>query len=143
MSDDPTRLELTRVVRAERTRVWRAWTQEWAQWMWPERFGTVVELDARAGAAYRIASESVGMAVSGVVVEAEAPHRLVLTWRWDGESEETLVTVELREVPDGTEIVLRHERHADGSQRDSHAEGWADCLDRLGEHLSAGSASGG
>lgn len=143
MTDDPTRLELVRVVPAERTRVWRAWTEEWARWMWPERFGTVVELDARAGATYRISSESVGMAVSGVVVEAEAPHRLVLTWRWDGEAEETLVTVELREVPGGTEIALRHERHTGVAQRDGHAEGWGHCLDRLDAHVSAGSASSG
>jgi uncharacterized protein YndB with AHSA1/START domain len=68
-------------------------------------------------------------------LEIDAPHRLAFTWIWDGEFDETRVSVEFRSVPDGTEIVLMHTGNADETARDNHAQGWRDCLARLGPSL--------
>jgi uncharacterized protein YndB with AHSA1/START domain len=71
------------------------------------------------------------MAVSGEYVEVEPPGRLVFTWQWDGEDERTLVTVDLTATAGGTDLRLVHESFVDDAARDSHAQGWSDCLDRL------------
>jgi uncharacterized protein YndB with AHSA1/START domain len=64
-------------------------------------------------------------------VSLEPPHRLVFTWRWHGEPEETLVTIDLAPAGGKTVMTLVHERFASEATRDSHAQGWHDCLDRL------------
>ncbi|GAB3992350.1 SRPBCC family protein [Nocardioides marmoraquaticus] len=68
--DDVGTLRLVRDLMVDPDVVWRAWTEDLAQWLWPERFATQVVLEPRAGAAYRVWSEEVGMGVSGVAVAA-------------------------------------------------------------------------
>jgi uncharacterized protein YndB with AHSA1/START domain len=130
-----TSLRITRVLSAPPERVWRAFTDPaaLAAWFWPERFATAVEADLRVGGRYRIAGPGAGMAVSGEYVSVEPLVRSAFTWRWDGEPEETLVTLELTGAGDGTgtALTLTHERFGDEAERDNHAKGWADCLDRL------------
>jgi uncharacterized protein YndB with AHSA1/START domain len=75
------------------------------------------------------------MAVSGEFVSVEPPARLVQTWRWDGEDEETLVTVTFETAEQGTALTIVHERFADDTTRDEHLQGWNDCLDRLTPYL--------
>jgi uncharacterized protein YndB with AHSA1/START domain len=60
-----------------------------------------------------------------------------MTWRWDEDPTETLVTIELDEAPDGTALTLVHERFSDDVERDQNAQGWSDCLDRLPAWLEA------
>jgi uncharacterized protein YndB with AHSA1/START domain len=128
-----TRLQLRRTLSAPADRVWRALTDPAAleAWFWPDRFSATAETDLRVGGLYRIASTAAGMAVSGQYIAVDPPHRLVFTWRWDGEADETLVTVELRPAAAGTDLLLTHERFIDDTQRDEHAKGWSDCFDRL------------
>jgi uncharacterized protein YndB with AHSA1/START domain len=130
-------LRLTRVLAAPPERVWRAFTDPaaLAAWFWPQHFATTVETDLRVGGRYRIDGPGAGMAVSGEYVTVEAPSRLMFTWRWDGEVEETLVTLHLPPVGDGTELTLTHERLSDDAARDNHIKGWSDCLDRLPQWL--------
>jgi uncharacterized protein YndB with AHSA1/START domain len=118
-------------------RVWRALTDPaaLAAWFWPQRFAPTAETDLRVGGRYRIDGPAVGMAVSGEYVTVEPPSKLVFTWAWDGEDAGTLVTIELTPTAAGTELLLRHERFADTVERDNHATGWEDCLDRLPEWL--------
>lgn len=137
MTDDPTTLRIIRDVPAAPHRVWRAWTDpvELVTWFWPPSFATTAEIDLRIGGRYRVASAVAGMAVSGEFVAVEEPRRLVQTWQWDGEDDVTLVTTQFRAADDGrTEVVITHERFADAADRDSHAQGWNDCLDRLVAH---------
>jgi uncharacterized protein YndB with AHSA1/START domain len=126
-------LEVRRTLAAPVDAVWRALTEPvaLAAWFWPDRFDTTVEVDLRVGGRYRIDGPGAGMAVTGEYVAVDEPARLVFTWRWDGEPEETLVTCTLRPVAGATELVILHERFADDAVRDSHAQGWADCLGRL------------
>jgi uncharacterized protein YndB with AHSA1/START domain len=109
-----------------------------ASWFWPARFATKAEIDLRVGGRYRIDGPGAGMAVSGDYVHIERPAKLTFTWRWDGDPDETLVTVELIPTDTGTELVITHERFTGESDRDNHSQGWADCLDRLPGWLSAG-----
>ena len=126
-------LRLSRSLPGPAERVWQAFTDTaaLASWLWPERFATTAELDLRVGGRYRIEGPGAGMAVAGEYVAVEPPHRLVFTWRWEGEPDETLVTVELTSTGTGTELLLVHERFTDDVQREEHARGWSDCLDRL------------
>lgn len=64
------------------------------------------------------------------VVEEE---RIVHTWRWVGgpDDTESLVTIELHEVDEGTEVVLTHTKLPDREQVEGHAEGWVGCLENL------------
>jgi uncharacterized protein YndB with AHSA1/START domain len=132
-----TELELSRTLAAPAEAVWRALTDPGAlaTWFWPERFGTKAEVDLRVGGRYRIDGPGAGMAAAGEYVAVDAPTRLVFTWRWDGEPDETLVTYTLTSLGAATELVVRHERFADEDVRDRHAQGWSDCLDRLPDWL--------
>lgn len=134
-----TSLTITRLLDKDPARVWRAWTDpvELAAWMWPPTFGTRCDVDLRPGGTFRIAAESVGMAVGGEYVEVEEPTRLVFTWRWDGETENSLVTVTLRDTGSATELTVLHERLTTETSRDNHEQGWNDCLDRLPAHIAA------
>jgi uncharacterized protein YndB with AHSA1/START domain len=134
-----TELQLRRTLAVPADRVWRALTDPaaLAAWFWPERFATTVEVDLRVGGRYRIDGPGVGLAVAGEYVTVDPPRRLVFTWRWDGEPDETLVTFELTPGEAGTELVVVHERFTDDAQRDDHVKGWSDCLDRLQDWLAS------
>jgi uncharacterized protein YndB with AHSA1/START domain len=132
-----TDLEISRTLAAPVDAVWRALTEPGAlaAWFWPDRFATTVEVDLRVGGRYRIDGPGAGMAVTGEYVAVDEPARLVSTWRWDGEPDETLVTSTLTAVGAATELVVVHERFTDDAVRDRHAQGWSDCLGRLPDWL--------
>jgi uncharacterized protein YndB with AHSA1/START domain len=132
-------LRLRRTLAFPADRVWHALTDPaaLAAWFWPERYATTAQLDLRVGGRYRIDGPGAGTAVAGEYVTVEPPHRLTFTWQWDGDAEETLVTFELTPHDSGTELVVVHERFTTDEDRDNHAKGWSDCLDRLPPHLAA------
>jgi uncharacterized protein YndB with AHSA1/START domain len=125
-----------RTISAPPDRVWRALTtDELAAWFWPPSFATQTAFDARPGGRYRIASAAVGMAASGEVMALEAPERLAMTWRWDGEDLETHVELTLHEDPAGTAIRVVHDGFPTAEAAAEHVQGWSDCLDRLPRFL--------
>ena len=132
-----TSLRIERRLAAGPDRVWRALTEAGAlaEWFWPERLRPTAVADARPGGAFRIAATGSPMAVSGIYLEVDRPHRLVFTWRWDGDYSETLVTIELVGDGAGTSLILTHERFADDTDRANHEVGWSDCLGRLPGYL--------
>ena len=144
-TDTALSLRLTRLIRADREAVFRAWTEPAAmrEWFCPEG-GTVeaAESDLRVGGRYRIAMRMPhGLSVAtGVYREIDSPKRLVFTWRWEageGPKEgETIVTVELTERGETTELELIHEGFASAEAREGHEQGWSQALDRL--HASFG-----
>jgi uncharacterized protein YndB with AHSA1/START domain len=131
-------LALTRVVRAPRPKVFAAWTtpETLKQWWGP---GPVTcpeaHIDLREGGEYRIANlEADGSTtwIWGTFERVQVPEELIYTWEVSiVPGEATLVRVAFNEHPDGTEIVLRHERFADPAVRDMHGEGWESCFDKL------------
>ena len=128
-----TAVRITRELAAPLDRVWTAFTDPGAlaQWFWPETFNTAVSVDPRAGGHYRIQATSRRMGISGEYREVTPPHKLVFTWQWDGEDEQSLVTIELSAHHGGTQLAIHHELLASEADRDNHAQGWKDCLDRL------------
>jgi len=47
------------------------------------------------------------------------------------------VTVQLESAGEGTRIRVEHAGFPTAEAADEHAQGWADCLDRLPGHLAA------
>jgi uncharacterized protein YndB with AHSA1/START domain len=121
--------------------VWQGFTSPaaLAQWFWQqESFGTIAEADLRVGGQYRIAGPRAGIGVSGRYTVVQPGHRLGFSWQWDGEARESLVSIELEETGAwglGTDLVLTHQGLADDADRQNHARGWSDCLDRLSAWL--------
>ena len=137
-------LNLRRIFKAPRKKVFRAWTdpEELKKWWGPEGYATPsAEVDLRVGGKYRLGMRKLPdgeiFYLSGIYREVRPPERLVYTWRWEAQPEhgETLVTVEFREVGDSTEVVLTNERFPTEKARDDHNRRWSGCLDRLAKLL--------
>lgn len=127
-----TELRIERTLTASPERVWRAFTTtELGAWLWPATWGATCEVDLRVGGRYRVAAEA--MAVGGEFVALDAPHRLVQTWQWDGDDDETLVTITFEPRDGGTALTIVHERFETAEDSANHLQGWNDCLDRLPE----------
>ncbi|HZP19583.1 MAG TPA: SRPBCC domain-containing protein [Bauldia sp.] len=134
----PTVLSLTRLIRAPREKVFAAWTDPalLVRWWGP---GPVTcpeaHVDLRDGGDYRIANlheDGSVTWISGTFERVRAPEELVYTWNVSIVPEgPTLVTVRFLPHPDGTELLLTHERFAVPAVRDMHAEGWNGCFDKL------------
>ncbi len=80
---------------------------------------------------------------TGVYKVVDPPARLVFTWTTAGSSnqeilaanQETLVTVELHERGEGTELVLTHERFPTREARDRYQGGWSQIADKLAAYF--------
>jgi uncharacterized protein YndB with AHSA1/START domain len=130
-------LTISRALTAHPDAVWRAWTtDEISVWLWPPLWETAAEIDLEVGGQYRLSSVVANIAVSGSYVVVDAPSRLVMTWRWDDDDAETLVSVSIVETErGGTMLTVLHENLPSDEDRDSHIQGWNDCLDRLPDVL--------
>jgi uncharacterized protein YndB with AHSA1/START domain len=72
--------------------------------------------------------------MTGVYQSVEPPVRLVFTWNSHAIND-TLVTIDLRDVGGATELTLTHERLVEGATRDLTTSGWTGCLDSLERYL--------
>jgi len=125
-------------------KVWRAWTDPQAlkRWFGPGGHEPVslAELDLRLGGRYRIVfggPQGDAHEVQGVYREVVPNRRLVFTWTWPRSTpeRESLVTITLRAIAGGTELVFRHERHFDEAVRDNHVRGWTESFVKLEQWL--------
>ena len=138
----PTSLNLTRIIRAPRDRVFAAWTDPAAltRW-WGPGHVTCPEahIDLRVGGSYRIANlEADGSVtwISGEFQQVHPPAQLVYTWSVSiVPGGPTLVTLDLKDHPQGTELVLTHSRFVAEPIRDMHLQGWNGCIDKLEQFL--------
>jgi uncharacterized protein YndB with AHSA1/START domain len=134
-------LLVSRVIKANRDDVFRAWTEaeQIERWFGPEGTRiTLAEVDASEGGQYRIRIESPdgeSHTASGEYREVQPSKRLVFTWNWEEPEfrleDETLVTVEFDEHEDGTEVRLSHELLPDAEAKKTHEEGWTSTLSCL------------
>ncbi len=135
-----TSLRVSRIIKADRQAVFKAWTEadKLKDWACPEG-GTVLDsqVDLSVGGRYSIqmkTAEGEIYTAFGVYREIERPARLVYTWDWEEESHkvgETLVTVEFNDLGGSTEVVLAHELFPSVEAKTAHEQGWTSCLDRL------------
>lgn len=132
-------------IKAERKRVFAAWTdpRELARWFGPENTKvTDARVDLRLGGAYSLRIESADGGVHTAVGryrEIEPPERLSFTWDWLEDEHslgtETLVTVELVERGETTEVRLTHELLPSADAAALHEEGWTSTLNELERHF--------
>ncbi|ETW98874.1 MAG: hypothetical protein ETSY1_17095 [Candidatus Entotheonella factor] len=137
-------LRLVRWLPATPEAVFAAWTdaKSLQAWMCPDPvYSTTAELDVRVGGCFRIVMrhgehETVH---TGVYREVQPPERLVFTWvSTTTQHQTTLVTVELRPLDDGTELVLTHEGFPDAEAAALHDNGWQSIAAKLVTHLAQG-----
>lgn len=134
-------VHIKRVFKAPRAKVFEAWTKPKfiEKWFGPDELMiTKADMDVRAGGAYRIEMkgkvrgeprEGAGIGRYEKIIPNEL---LVFTWTWSAyPMPETLVTVEFKDVPGGTQLTLTHERFADTETRGNYEGGWTDTLGKL------------
>jgi uncharacterized protein YndB with AHSA1/START domain len=68
---------------------------------------------------------------TGEFLEVTRPERVKMTWRWDGDTDESLIEMVLRPVPEGTELTFTHSRLPDEAAARGHEKGWSGSLDKL------------
>jgi uncharacterized protein YndB with AHSA1/START domain len=140
---DSTSLRLERTYDATAEEVFDAWTspdvlRRW--WVADQSWRTpVADVDLRPGGRYRLSMEDPASGavhtVGGEYLEVERPVRLVYTWQWEVQPDETahVSTVTVRFVGDGesTTVVLEHSGLESPESRDRHGHGWKACLESL------------
>lgn len=138
-------LLITRTFEAPAALVFRLWAERehMKAWWGPKDFTcTHLDLDFRPGGKWRacIVSEAYGEIWSGgVFQEIEPEKRIVFTFAWENAWERadpnTLVTVTFTET-DGQTVQRFHQVPFETrEERDSHLEGWNECLDRQEDYL--------
>ena len=139
-------LEIKRLIKAPRDRVYAAWTDpvQMKQWFGPENVQTRdLIVDARVGGKFRwdlTNSEGEKMTMRGEYRELQPGKKIVFTWQWeddeDWENHVSIVTVELDDAGGGTALRLTHEKLPNKESRDGHTRGWTSALDKLEKFFS-------
>jgi uncharacterized protein YndB with AHSA1/START domain len=137
-------LVIERIFDAPRGLVFKAWVdpRHLVRWLGPEGFtGKVVEMDVRAGGAYRfhMRSASAEYWQQGVFREVLEPERFVRTCVWADAhgnpiSPETLMTVTFEEYGGRTKLTFQQVFET-AAESHAHRIGTASALDRLAEYL--------
>jgi uncharacterized protein YndB with AHSA1/START domain len=138
-------LEIKRLIKAPRDRVYAAWTDpaQMKQWFGPENVQTRdLIVEARVGGTFRwdlTNSEGEKMTMRGEYRELQPGKKIVFTWHWDDdevwENHTSVVTVDLSDCPGGTELRLTHEQLPNEQSRNGHTLGWSSALDKLEKFL--------
>jgi uncharacterized protein YndB with AHSA1/START domain len=138
---DKVSLEIKRVIKAPRDRVYAAWTDpiQLRKWFGPENVQTRnIVAEARVGGKFcwdLTSSEGEEMTMRGEYRELQPNRKIVFTWHWeddeDWEQRDSVVTVEFSDCDGGTEVRLAHEQLPSEESRDRHTEGWKSALDKL------------
>jgi uncharacterized protein YndB with AHSA1/START domain len=129
---------IKRRLRARRERVFEAWIDPalMARWFFPDSEWTAtVTADVRIGGQYELAMRDPGGGAHrqfGVYREIVPVSRLVFTWSCPELAVvDSVVTVELEDRGDETDLSLTHELPPDPKVRRGHEEGWEGCLGNL------------
>ncbi len=142
-------LLIKRVFKAPREKIFQAWTQpeQLTKWFGPEGVTTkTASIDLRVDGEYKfemVTPDGQTIYHHGQYREIKSPEKLVFTWVLDGQicegskeqDAETLVTVELKDLGDSTEMVLSHECLPSDKAREGHEFGWNSSLDCLDSYL--------
>ena len=141
-------VRVSRVIRADRESLFRAWTDpaELARWWRQQGEGWAfsgASVDLRVGGAYRLGMtgpDGRNHVAAGEYREVIPPARLVFTWDWADPANrvgDTLVSVDFIPVGgDSTEVVITHERFVDPARIGRHKEGWTELLQLLDQAIS-------
>jgi uncharacterized protein YndB with AHSA1/START domain len=127
------RIVVRRVVSAPRAEVYALWTDAKRMPEWILDGGSAT-LDVRVGGKYHLDMRYQGKSYphDGEYLEVSPPERLVFTWISEGTNwKPSIVTIELVDLGERTEVVLTHEGLPDQDSTISHEQGWKEILDWL------------
>lgn len=132
------------VVRIERTfnapaeAVFDAWTSPEVMRRWfhvgPDWETPEAEVDLRIGGKVRIVMRSPDETEAGARGEytvIDRPHRLEMTWTFDGDPSEQVIELSFSESGGSTTVVMVNSGISTDERRDSQDRGWNGCLDNL------------
>ena len=135
---EPIGLFIERLIDAPCPLVFKVWTtpEHMARWLGPKDFSAhTIRLDFRPGGAWSAvirSPEGKDYPMGGTYREITENRRIVFTFRWTGEDDpDTLVTVTFEDRDGKTRLTFAQTPFDTVESRDSHAEGWGECLDRL------------
>jgi uncharacterized protein YndB with AHSA1/START domain len=138
---DDRSLEIQRIIKAPRDRVYAAWTDpaQLQQWFGPDGVKTVrLVADPRVGGNYTwqlVNQENEEMTVHGEYRELQPGRKIVFTWQWEDDEawkeQNSVVTVDLSDCEGGTLVRLSHDKLPSEASRDRHNQGWTSVLDKL------------
>jgi uncharacterized protein YndB with AHSA1/START domain len=147
-AQDGAELRLVREFDAPRELVWLAWARAeiMVRWLGPRDWPAVeVKQDLQVGGCWSARLASVHgpqfLIQSGVYREIAPPSRLAFTFAWaegheDGSPVETLVTIELEDLPDQrTQMTFTQAGLKSSDSAMGHRRGWTESFDRLGASL--------
>ena len=133
-------LEVSETYDAPISAVYDAWSgsEQIKSWFGPGSC-RVLEADfsPRMGADYHIkmdVGEEVA-AIRGQFTEVIAEERLAFTFQWDGDDNQSLVTVTFSEDADGTQVTLTQVGLASEESKEKHIMGWTVAMTQLGEYV--------
>jgi len=107
------------------------------QWIGPDAGPVLIaESDARVGGRYRLRFKMLDgneYESGGEYLEIDAPKRLVYSWSWqdDPGAPASRIEIDLRPIPEGTELTFTHALLPDQKTADGHRKGWSVSLDKL------------
>ena len=140
-----TMLRVSRVIKAPRDKVYEAFTNPklLAKWYHPGPMTTTVhQWEPKVGATFHItmhASEGEmkgDHTARGKFTEIVPGKKLSHTWAWESPdpvmgAKGSVVTVELKDAPGGTEVTFIHEMLPGKESVENHSKGWIGCLENL------------
>ncbi|MEO9884259.1 MAG: SRPBCC domain-containing protein [Balneola sp.] len=136
MSNDKS-LTVSKIIKADKATVFNALTDEKIMAKWfcagPEGWSSTVKSDSKKGGSYQIDmhdGEDVTYTHTGEYKEVTPNDKIVFSWN-SQVVEDTLVTITLTAVNDGTEVKLHHEFMPNDQQVENHTGGWTMILERL------------
>jgi uncharacterized protein YndB with AHSA1/START domain len=144
MSSATAPLVVKRTIKAPRHQVYEAWLKPELRQQWWRALDnsqcTICEIDPKVGGHYRLNMKNPEKEYifHGEFLELIDGEKIVFTWNVPGDTPEIAnnrVTVELHEVPGGTEVVLTHEGTPNEQKREDHNRGWTACLELLAQTL--------
>lgn len=137
-------LLLSRELDASPATVFDLWTdpEHLLRWWGPKNFRTTsCDMHVRPGGHYRLCIQSPegrDYGMEGVYREVQQNQRLVFSFAWEENNvrgPETLVTVTFADHQGKTRLTFRQAFFSSEAERDSHGEGWGECLDKLAAHI--------
>jgi uncharacterized protein YndB with AHSA1/START domain len=141
-----TRLTLVRRIAARPSIVFDALTTAdgIAHWWGPDAGPVLIaETDVHVGGRFRVRFRMLDGSEHesrGEYLEVRSPARLVMSWRWvcgEEDPNESRLEIDLRPIPEGTELTLTHSALFSEETRRSHEQGWSGALDKLVRHFQA------
>lgn len=139
---EPIGLVIERLIDAPAALVFKVWTtpEHMARWLGPKDFTPhSIRMDFRPGGAWSAVIRSPDgddYPMGGIYREIMENSHLAFTFRWTEEDgPDTLISVTFEDIGAKTRLTFAQTPFETVESRDSHAEGWGECLDRLAAYI--------